>query len=169
MKRDFGRFIRIILLSAIVAMAPFAPGGAPHHAFADEDEMARMQEEIERVRREAADEAERLLREQGISGGDGAKGIDANALGKALQSAQGKRARRGAGGDDFGGPLYWFFMIFISIVGMGYFASGKRSGDIGFTLAGLVMMGYPYFVSDTLTLAGVGVLLTVGPFLLRLR
>lgn len=60
--------------------------------------------------------------------------------------------------------LYWFFIVFLSIVGMGFYWSGQRSGNAWFIISGIVMMVYPYFISNTFLLIGIGLVLTAAPF-----
>ncbi len=68
---------------------------------------------------------------------------------------------------SFSSPLYWFFMIFISVVGMGFFWSGKRNGDALFMISGATMSIFPYFVTNMWIFALLSVALIVLPFYLR--
>lgn len=65
--------------------------------------------------------------------------------------------------------LYWFFMFFTSITGMGFFAAGKRNGDIYFTASGLIMMIYPFFVTNAYLFVGIAIALVVLPFYMSMR
>jgi hypothetical protein len=49
-----------------------------------------------------------------------------------------------------------------SLIGMAVFAYGRRQRTATHTLIGIALMVYPYFVSGTLALVGVGVLLLAG-------
>ena len=49
-----------------------------------------------------------------------------------------------------------------SVIGMGVFAYGRRQRLGAPLLVGLALMVYPYFVSSTLAVVGIGVLLLVG-------
>ncbi len=73
----------------------------------------------------------------------------------------------GAGEESASSGLYWFFMIFISIVGMGFFAAGKRNEDAYFMISGAIMMIYPYFITSAILLAATGILLIIAPFVLK--
>lgn len=58
-----------------------------------------------------------------------------------------------------------FFTMFFSIVGMGFFAYGKKN-NLYFMLAGLALMLYPYIVASLTMLIVVGIVLVVVPFVL---
>ena len=49
-----------------------------------------------------------------------------------------------------------------SVIGMGVFVYGRRQRLGAPLLVGLALMVYPYFVSSTLAVVGIGVLLLVG-------
>ncbi len=49
-----------------------------------------------------------------------------------------------------------------SVIGMAVFVYGKRQRLGAPLLVGLALMVYPYFVSSTLAVVGIGVLLLVG-------
>ena len=49
-----------------------------------------------------------------------------------------------------------------SVIGMGVFVYGKRQRLSAPLLIGMALMIYPYFVSGTLAVVGIGVLLLAG-------
>lgn len=49
-----------------------------------------------------------------------------------------------------------------SLVGMAVFAYGRKQRTATHTLIGAALMAYPYFVSSTWALVGVGALLLLG-------
>ena len=63
---------------------------------------------------------------------------------------------------------YLFFVIFFSAVGMAYFVYGKKQSALIPLICGLLLMIYPYFVSDTLPMVGVGAVLSAIPYFVRL-
>ncbi len=58
-------------------------------------------------------------------------------------------------------------MIFGSI-GLGYFVYGKKQSSLVPLVCGLGLMAFPYFVSNTVVLVIVGVLLSAIPYFIRL-
>ena len=64
------------------------------------------------------------------------------------------------------GSLMWG-MIFGSI-GLGYFVYGKKQKSVVPMLAGVGLMLFPYFISNTILLVIVGVMLSVIPYFIRL-
>lgn len=87
-----------------------------------------------------------------------------DAVSDAMKKLQGMT---GADEESATSGVYWFFMIFISIVGMGFFSAGKRNEDAYLMASGAIMMVYPYCVSGTFWLVSIGVLLTALPFVMR--
>jgi hypothetical protein len=63
--------------------------------------------------------------------------------------------------------LNLFLIVWFSAVGMGYFAYGKRQRNGIALIAGLLLMIYPYFISSTLGIVGVGLALMAGPFIAK--
>ncbi len=61
--------------------------------------------------------------------------------------------------------LIWSFLF--GTVGFAYFVYGKKQEAIVPLLCGVVLMVFPYFVSNTLLLAAVGIGLIILPFVLR--
>lgn len=54
--------------------------------------------------------------------------------------------------------------LIFSLIGMMAFAWGKRKTEFRPLIIGLVLMGYPYFITETWLLYAVGVVLTVTLF-----
>jgi hypothetical protein len=63
--------------------------------------------------------------------------------------------------------LIVFGLIFGS-VGFGFFLYGKNQRAIVPLVCGLLLMGVPYFISNTVVLVIVGVLLCAAPYFFRL-
>ncbi len=57
-------------------------------------------------------------------------------------------------------------MIIFSIIGLGYFAYGKKSQQFLMLLCGIALMGYSYFVDGTGYIILIGVGLSVIPFII---
>jgi hypothetical protein len=57
--------------------------------------------------------------------------------------------------------------ILFSSIGLGLFIYGKKQGRIVPLLSGIALMAYPYFVSDTYTLVGIGTALIAIPYFVR--
>ena len=53
-------------------------------------------------------------------------------------------------------------------IGLGFFLYGKKQGQIMPLISGLLLMAYPYFVSNTPLLVAIGVALTATPYFIRL-
>jgi hypothetical protein len=64
------------------------------------------------------------------------------------------------------GTTLLFGMIFGSI-GFGYFVYGKKQQKFIPMAAGVGLCSYPYFVSNVYLMIGIGVILTVLPWLIR--
>lgn len=62
-------------------------------------------------------------------------------------------------------PLDLFFSIVYGIIGMGYFAYGKKD-NLFFLLAGICLMVFTFAVSDTQAMIWSGAALVVAPFIL---
>jgi hypothetical protein len=58
--------------------------------------------------------------------------------------------------------------VLFSSIGLGYFLYGRKQRAIVPLLCGVVLMGYSYFVPNVPLLVGIGVLITVIPYFLRL-
>lgn len=53
-------------------------------------------------------------------------------------------------------------------IGLGFFLYGKKQGQLVPLISGLLLMAYPYFISNTALLVAIGVALTVTPYFIRL-
>jgi hypothetical protein len=53
-------------------------------------------------------------------------------------------------------------------VGLGFFVYGKKQKAVVPLVSGLVLMIYPYFVSNTILLVAIGAALVVLPFFIRI-
>ncbi|PLX17888.1 MAG: hypothetical protein C0601_06125 [Candidatus Muiribacterium halophilum] len=54
--------------------------------------------------------------------------------------------------------------FFMGIIGMGYFAIGKKRANFVFLISGILMMVIPYFVSNWLSLSAIFLLTLIAPF-----
>ena len=61
--------------------------------------------------------------------------------------------------------LLWGLLF--SSIGLGFAIYGRRQGAVAPLVCGLMLMVYPYFVSNVLLLVGIGGLLVAVPFFLR--
>ncbi len=57
--------------------------------------------------------------------------------------------------------------LFFGIFGFGYFIYGKKQEKLVPLLCGLALMFFPYFVSGTLPLIGIGIGLMAIPYFVR--
>jgi hypothetical protein len=64
-------------------------------------------------------------------------------------------------------PANLFGVIFFSLVGIGAFRYGQRSGSPKAVVIAMALMGFPYFVTSTWLLYSVGSALTAMLFVLR--
>ena len=62
---------------------------------------------------------------------------------------------------------YLFLVILFSAAGMAFFMYGKKQLSFVPLLCGLALMIYPYFVSGTLSLIGIGATLIAIPYFVR--
>lgn len=62
---------------------------------------------------------------------------------------------------------YLFLVILFSAAGMAFFMYGKKQLSFVPLLCGLALMIYPYFVSGTLPLIGIGGTLIAIPYFVR--
>ena len=60
--------------------------------------------------------------------------------------------------------MLWGFII--GMIGMGYFIYGKKVSNFYVLISGIVMMIYPYFVSNIFVSIAVGITLIILPFYL---
>lgn len=55
--------------------------------------------------------------------------------------------------------------LIFGAIGMAAFIYGKKQGRLKTTLISVAIMAYPYFVSGTLLICGIGILLTAALFI----
>lgn len=65
-----------------------------------------------------------------------------------------------------GADLLWGMLF--GTVGMSFFVYGRRQSAMVPLISGVALMGFPYFVSDTVTLVAVGILLVGAGLFVRL-
>ena len=58
--------------------------------------------------------------------------------------------------------------LIFSSVGLGFFIYGKRQNAVVPLVCGLALMVFPYFITNTFLLIGIGTLLIALPYWLRL-
>ncbi len=61
--------------------------------------------------------------------------------------------------------LLW--IVLFSSIGLGFFLYGRKQWKVVPMVCGLSLMVYPYFVSSTVLLVFVGIVLTALPYFLR--
>ena len=59
-------------------------------------------------------------------------------------------------------PTWLLLSGLFSLIGFAVFTYGRRQRTATHTLIGIALMAYPYFVSSTYALVGIGVLLLAG-------
>jgi len=64
-------------------------------------------------------------------------------------------------------PANLFGSLMFGVIGFAAFMYGKKSALVKPMLIGLVLMIYPYFISETWLLYTIGAVLTAGLFLFR--
>jgi hypothetical protein len=65
-------------------------------------------------------------------------------------------------------PIYGIVaIIFFSIVGFGYFLYGKKSTNYVYLICGIILMVFPYFISDTAYLIITGIVISVIPLIIK--
>ncbi len=57
--------------------------------------------------------------------------------------------------------------ILFGAIGLGMFVYGRRQRTVAPFVCGLALMGFPYFVSDTLMLVIIGIALILGGLFVR--
>ena len=62
--------------------------------------------------------------------------------------------------------LVW--SVLFSALGLGFFSYGRKQRRTVPLLCGIALMIYPYFISNTLLMVGIGVVLVAIPYFLRL-
>lgn len=135
-----------------------------------QDDIVRMQQEMEKNDEETAKKIKETLKEHGYETSDTAP-VDVNSVMQNFQNTmqQGPKNGKGEGMSMPTSEWYWFFIIFLSVVGMGFFSIGKNTGDVFFILSGLIMMVYPYFVTTTWILITIGLILTIVPIVMTYK
>lgn len=61
--------------------------------------------------------------------------------------------------------LLWSLLF--GVIGFAYFRYGRKQQRTALTVCGLVLMGFPYFVDNTLVLAVIGLVLCIAPYFIR--
>jgi drug/metabolite transporter (DMT)-like permease len=56
--------------------------------------------------------------------------------------------------------------LFAGAIGLGYLAYGKKTSKLWFIISGIILIVYPYFVSNDIAQIVTGILLIVCPVLL---
>ena len=59
-------------------------------------------------------------------------------------------------------PTWLLLSGLFSLIGFAVFTYGRRQRTATHTLIGIALMAYPYFISNTYALVGIGVLLLAG-------
>ena len=65
-------------------------------------------------------------------------------------------------------PATLMWIVVFSSIGLGFFVYGKRQKAVVPLLSGISLMIFPYFVSNTIALVGIGVALIVVPYFVRI-
>ncbi|MGD8430792.1 MAG: hypothetical protein PVH31_10320 [Ectothiorhodospiraceae bacterium] len=60
---------------------------------------------------------------------------------------------------------YLLTAVALSSIGLGYFVYGRRQQKASALVAGIVLMGVPYFITNVLVLAATGALLLALPLI----
>ena len=63
--------------------------------------------------------------------------------------------------------IWLFAMLLYSCIGWGVWRYGKKQGSVTHMILGVALMGYSYFVSNTIALYAIGTGLTLLIFVLR--
>ncbi len=58
--------------------------------------------------------------------------------------------------------------VFVSSIGFGYFLYGKKQKAVVPLVCGIALMVVPYFISSTALVVGVGAVLAVIPYFVRI-
>ena len=72
--------------------------------------------------------------------------------------------------DKGGSELFMYRLMLIllfSIFGMAFFVFGRKQSRAGILLVGILLMIFPYFVSDIWAIAAIGTVLTFVPLVIR--
>lgn len=60
------------------------------------------------------------------------------------------------------------FGVLFGSIGLGYFLYGKKQKIVVPFIVGILLMTYSYFIENTVLLAGIGTILTILPYFIRL-
>ena len=131
---------------------------APALAVSQDDDIENYEKQMQESQNNISEKVKKELESKGIKLDDPA--AVSNVM-KQFQSVSGASEESASSG------VYWFFIIFLSVVGMGFFSVGKKNEDAYFMVSGAVMMVYPYFVTGTFMLVAIALFLTAAPFFLR--
>ena len=61
-----------------------------------------------------------------------------------------------------------FLAVLFGSVGLGFFMYGRKQGAVVPLICGIVLMIYPYFISNVIVLVSVGILLMAIPYFIRI-
>ena len=61
--------------------------------------------------------------------------------------------------------IFWGFLF--GAIGLGFFIYGRKQQKVVPLVCGLLLMVFPYFVSNTILLVVIGALLMAAPYFLR--
>lgn len=61
----------------------------------------------------------------------------------------------------------WMWGLVFGSIGLGYFVYGKKQRRAVPLVIGLVLMAFPYFVTNPYAIVGIGVALMAVPYLVR--
>jgi hypothetical protein len=61
-----------------------------------------------------------------------------------------------------------FIGMVTGAVGLGYFVYGKKQSKVVPLICGIALMAYPYFIENIWILLGIGLILCVTPFFVRI-
>lgn len=65
-------------------------------------------------------------------------------------------------------PVYGIVaIIFFSIIGFGYFLYGKKSTNYVFLICGIILMIFPYFVSNITYVIIIGIVISLIPLIIK--
>jgi len=62
--------------------------------------------------------------------------------------------------------IFWGFLF--GSIGLGFFLYGKKQGAVVPLACGLILMVFPYFVSNAILLVAIGITLIAVPYFVRI-